>query len=197
MPLQIFPENALERDIARTVTLSRYMRAWGAPRHRTEFASGGSPIVEIYEFESEKLRRYATIGLRQFDCLGAFESRLELLMVLDAHDQKAAPPYGENFVFDVIGNLIHLSEPIGVPFVFGAVENGTRDLPCALLDEARDEPEDLGCHAIGKIQVHLAWVVPIYQAEQRLIQRSGIERFDTLVEAHKVELVRISRPSVA
>ena len=103
-----------------------------------------------------------------------------------------------DFMLDVMAYSLRKD----VRFVVGATIPETHLAPKAwcpralLIDEPRGEPEEMANQHVGMQHVKLLWLVPIYAAEQELIENQGMGALDELEGASEWSLADVRRPSL-
>jgi hypothetical protein len=186
-----------ELDIRRTIILGACMGHWGMPSERMRFTRG-TEVVEAYLFPAAAdapVARILTVGASAYEREGA--TRAEYMLALTPDLGGASFAQAAGFLMDL---ALYARQPEVRPRE-GMTVPPSPLVPAAwptramMLDEPRAEPEALAVHHVGSQHVNLWWVIPIHEAEYRLIREQGIKAFDALEQASGLSLADVRRPS--
>ena len=193
-------EKKLIQDIRRTIILGAYMKEWGMPEQRV-LSYKETDVIEMYSFppsNEKNIWRVATVGMSGVKNELGTQNNFEFLMALTNAVGKVTFQELANFLMDLFAH----SQQVSVSFEPEKTIPETHLMPSAispkavLLDEPRAESPELEAFTVGKQEVKLLWVIPVYGEEQNLIVEKGIHAFDLIQEKSEVSLADISRPSL-
>jgi len=186
-------------DILRTILLSKYICHWGHPEKRLIAEKKGQRPVELYIFpgdEGSKVVRFASIGIsEQQGDSGEKLCSHELLLVLPSNLGGAKKSDVSDFFFDVMAYSLRPD----VTFVPERTVPETKLSPkiwrqkALLIDEPHGEADEVRSFDLGGNKVNLLWIVPIYGAEQQIINDKGVEWFDAEAEKEDLSIVDLAR----
>jgi hypothetical protein len=189
-------EKTLVQDIRRTIILSRYINEWGMPEKRI-LSKKDDDVIEFYSFpptQKNLVWRIASIGMSGISQTISINS-FEFLFVIDKDIKDVFFEDICNFLMDLFAHSLR----VDISFEPEKTIPETQLMPSSvfpkaiLLDEPRGESQDMEKFIIGKQEVKLLWVIPIYGSEQQLIVKNGIDEFDKLQEKSKCSLSNIHR----
>ena len=191
-------DTAFSHDVLRTVILDTYIRCWGVPEQRVQ-SRKGEETIEVYFFrkDSAGVRRVSTVGLSTILRKSAGHHGFELFMVLPNDFGGASVTEVSNFLLDVavysLRDDVHID--VGATIPETPLMPKSWNAKALLLDEPRGEREELESIPIGQENVRPLWLIPIYEAELRLIEKQGIAEFDKRVDASEWSLADPNRPA--
>ncbi|WP_444912495.1 suppressor of fused domain protein [Microbulbifer sp. PAAF003] len=187
---------SLEFDIRRSIFLSRYIEEWGMPDSRRVMSKKDN-LVELYTFSSEKIQRYATIGLSSCKTTAGIECTNELFLAVPSYIVDEQAEIIENYIFDISAYLLcRLGRNAESGMAIPESPIAPKGWPSAILfDEPYGESEELACFHVGAQHVNLLWVMPIHSSEYELIKAEGLERFDKAIQTADLSVVDVGRES--
>ena len=196
-------EAVLHFDLVRTIILSKYLCNWGYPKNRIVSKKEGQYPVELYCFPgdvSSKVVRYATVGVSQQKLENdQSNSSHELLLVLPTNLGGAS----EKEVTDYLLDIMAYSLDSNVKFVPEQTIPESKLSPkiwrqkAILIDEPYGEDDELSEFVIDGRKINLFWIIPIYGAEEKIINKKGVGWFDKAIEKEELSVVDLARNSLA
>jgi len=172
------------------------------PEFRTITRKEGEPNVELYVFPGNKdnnIVRYATIGVSQQSVLKKKNELHELMIALPKNIGGAGTKEVEDYILDLmaysVSNDTNFTSEMVIPSI--------RRVPliwrqnAVLVDEPSAEAEELQSFSIGKENIRLLWLLPIYSSEAEKIKQEGLEWFDEKIEESELSVIDLARDSFA
>ena len=191
---------SLEFDTVRTLLLYPMMRHWGIPESRRILTNDRGSRVEVIRIPSKKknhIVRYVTIGLcrsvRRNGDIGAHEL---LFVTIEKEDDLDLRKATFEWLLSISSYYIETNIIKELPDFIKPSSISPWRPNAVLFDEPRGEPEELENFILGKRVVSLVWVIPIYEAENKLILEDGIDKFDRLCDKQRIDLINPRRCSV-
>jgi hypothetical protein len=193
----------VERDIKRSIILSKYIQYWGIPEYRTIANKEKDKFsIEIYYFppahDEDIVCRLATVGISDSILKNTGKKvSYELMMILPPDLGNAKPDEVVSYFLSIIVSSLNLNEEIRESFIFPETNISPKEWKtrALLIDTPRWESEELDRFQIGMQSINLYLIIPIHTNEYNLIKTNGIEAFDILCEAAELSVIGISRDS--
>lgn len=180
--------------------LSRYITAWGQPKERVVSRNDAAMArIEVYSFpanEQTRVHRVATVGVSTLISLRTkCPMDAELLFVLPSDLGGASFEAVADYALDiaVFGTRENVWFEVGRVFPESERAPQTWRPRALLIDEPRGEAEELSEFVIGRRNVALLWVIPVFESEAALIASKGLAAFDELEQRADVSVADVRR----
>jgi hypothetical protein len=196
-------ENKVERDIKRSIILSKYINYWGIPEFRTIInREEDNTSIEVYYFPAvpdvKIVSRLATVGISDSTMKNNGQRvNYELMMILPPDFAGAELNDVQSYFFSIITSSLELKEEIYENFIFSETKTAPKEwkTKALLVDTPRWDAEELERFHVGMQYINLYIAIPIYINEYNLIKMTGIEAFMSLCDASEFSVIDMSRDS--
>ena len=187
-------------DITRSFILSNVIPYWGNTDVREVFYKAESRI-EVYSFPpigDGRFHRFLTCGISNHVNSSGICFNFELFFI-------AQKDFGEKWCSEIFSYLASLAtdfvtqdRPAEVGLTLSTLKIVPKEwkLKFVVLDDLRGEPEELDEIQLPNYPVKLFWVMPIFESEQHLISKEGMEAFDTAFNNQDWLIFDMQRPSI-
>ena len=177
-----------------------YVSVWGHPAENLWVQDADTTRdFHVLAFEGRSVvARVVTLGFGSCQSDDGIELGVELLVVIGREElSEIGSDRVMAFVADIGTHLLrHSVRPNE-----GSVIPGTSIAPwepdALVFDLPRGEPESLEDFVADGRALRLICAIPVYADEARLVQHSGMQALDALVEQSEFSLADVRRPSLA